>query len=364
MSRFTLPDQPLVSVLTTCRNSRVFIERCIESVLGQDYPNVEYIVQDGASDDGTLDILKRYSGRIDWVSEPDEGQADGLNRALQRCRGDIIAVLNSDDEYYPHALSWAVEQMRRHPDMAVIYGQTDNVDAQGKLITRSEGPDPYWYDRIFCCEDVIPAQAAFVRRECLQLAGYYVDATLQTCPDFEWWVRIGLDFKMKYVPGVVARYRWHPGSEGLRDDVIYKAVDTKTEIIERVCWDPTTPKWVRNLERRAKGGILYWSAFHFVPPIQHGKEHLAVAQRQKGTELYGYPSSYFKANEMLTGIRIFGFAKYLRAIWQHYQIFYVIGVSIRVFRENVRRVDREMTGGRVYKFLYLPLKGILKCFRS
>jgi glycosyltransferase involved in cell wall biosynthesis len=102
--------EPLVSVLTPCFNSQAYLAECIESVLAQNYPHVEMIIQDGGSTDGTLEILRKYEGRVDWISEKDGGQSDGLNRALQRCRGDIIGVLNSDDAYLPHAASWAVEQ--------------------------------------------------------------------------------------------------------------------------------------------------------------------------------------------------------------------------------------------------------------
>lgn len=99
-------DHPVVSIVTPCRNAAQFIEQCVTSVLKQDYPFVEHILQDGASDDGTVEILNRYArneGSLQVESEPDTRQSDGLNRALQRCRGDIIGVLNADDEYLPGA---------------------------------------------------------------------------------------------------------------------------------------------------------------------------------------------------------------------------------------------------------------------
>ena len=164
-------DEPLVSVVTPSFNSAKFIERCIKSVLSQDYPYMEHIVQDGGSTDGTVDILKRYEGRIKWYSEKDKGQSDGLNKTIQCCRGEIIGVLNSDDEYLPHAARWAVENMAHHSQMGVIYGQQENIDENGSIISVSKGPSPYNFKKLFCCDQIIPAQAAFIRRSSFEAVG-------------------------------------------------------------------------------------------------------------------------------------------------------------------------------------------------
>ena len=89
--------QPLVSIITPSLNQGRFIEAAIESVLSQDYPRIEYIVIDGGSSDGTLDILARYGERVAWVSEPDRGQSHAINKGFRRARGDVLAWLNSDD---------------------------------------------------------------------------------------------------------------------------------------------------------------------------------------------------------------------------------------------------------------------------
>ena len=200
-------DRPLVSVLTPCFNSGDYLEGCIQSVLAQDCPHVEHVIQDGGSTDGTLDILRRFSDRVHWVSEPDEGQSDALNKALQRCRGDIVAVLNADDELLPQALSWAVARMAEHPEAAMIYGDQLNIDAGGRVVSECISPRPYDFVKLFCVEDVPPAQAAFFRRKSFEAVGWYIDVSRKTCPDYEMWVRLGLKFPMRYAPGAVARYR-------------------------------------------------------------------------------------------------------------------------------------------------------------
>src|SRR5690606_33014626 len=99
-----LSSYPLVSVVTPSYNKGKFIKETIESVLSQDYPNIEYIVMDGGSTDETVDILKSYGDRIAWISEKDDGQADAVNKGIARARGEIIGWLNSDDTYLPGAV--------------------------------------------------------------------------------------------------------------------------------------------------------------------------------------------------------------------------------------------------------------------
>lgn len=113
---------PLVSVITPSFKSEEFIEQCIKSVLVQDYEKIEHIIQDGASGDGTFKILNRYIDKVDWLSIPDKGQADALDKAIKRSHGDILIVLNADDILLPEAVSWGVRQMAKYPGAAVIYG--------------------------------------------------------------------------------------------------------------------------------------------------------------------------------------------------------------------------------------------------
>ena len=250
----------LVSIVTPCRNAVDFIERCVESVLSLNYPRVEHIIQDAASTDGTVAVLQKYGRRVDWVSEPDMGQSDGLNRAIQRSHGDIIGVLNADDEYEPHAASWAVQQFTGHPEAAVVYGDKCNIDAAGQILSVSRGPHPYRFDKLFCVEDVPPAQAAFIRRSYFEEVGLYADTTRKTCPDYEMWVRIGLKFPMLYTPGVIARYREHPGSETQQCRMVDLAAESRLEVIERTVTDPSTPARIKALRPRATAGTYLWAA--------------------------------------------------------------------------------------------------------
>jgi hypothetical protein len=255
-----MKHEPLVSILTPCLNRARYVESCIQSVLAQNYSNVEHVIQDGGSTDGTVDIFKRYSDQVKWSSGPDQGQSDGLNKALQRSKGDLILVLNADDELLPYACSWGVEQMQRYPEVAVVYGDEYWMDEKGKILEKSLGPNPYNFKRVFCAEDTIPAQAAFVRRSALESVGCFIDTSRPTCPDFELWVRLGMVHQMKYVPAVISSYRKHSGAEGSQLEVIKQMVVSKREVIDSVTTLSATPPWVKQLKREAHSGVVTWGA--------------------------------------------------------------------------------------------------------
>ena len=125
---------PLVSIVTPCYNMARYVEETVQSVLDQDYPNIEYIIQDAGSTDGTVEILKKYEEKARVYSEPDNGTADAVNRGFQRSRGSVLAFLNADDYYFPGAVSRAVRTLVAHPEVAMVYGrQYDRQVPHGAL---------------------------------------------------------------------------------------------------------------------------------------------------------------------------------------------------------------------------------------
>lgn len=262
----TEDTRPLVSIVTPSFNSGKFIEECIQSVLNQDYLYVEHIIQDGGSGDNTLKILKKYSNgkykdRVKWVSSPDKGQSDGLDKAIRLASGEVILVLNADDVLLPYACSWGVFNLNLNPNVAVVYGDEYIIDETGKIIHEFTGPR-YDYEKLLCVEIVPAAQTAFIRRSYFEQVGLGADSTLETCPDYEMWVRIGARFPMKYSPGFVCKYRWHTGSEGQQPSMILKMVEAKKQVMDQVFNDKKTPKRIKKLRKRAYAGVEIWGAIN------------------------------------------------------------------------------------------------------
>jgi glycosyltransferase involved in cell wall biosynthesis len=201
-----------VSVVVPCLNRARFIVPTIDSILQQDYPNVECIVIDGGSTDGTIEILRSYESKIKWISEPDNGHADAINKGWKISRGEILAWLNADDCYVvPDAISKAVGYLRNHPEVDVVYGCVVTISLDGEVI--SDIREPRSWDLVFAvkyCDHIIPQPAAFVRRPILEKANW-LDPSFRYGKDHELWLRIGLVGTIKYFPALLAYERALPG---------------------------------------------------------------------------------------------------------------------------------------------------------
>ncbi len=208
----SLTTGPLVSIVTPCFNAERFIEDTIESVLSQDYRPVEYIVMDGGSTDGTVDILRRYGNRLTWVSRKDRGAADAINRGFAESRGQIFTYLNADDAYLPGAISSAVRALDDHPEASVVYGGGMWIDEQGDRI----GPYPVrdFDPALLARECFICQPASFLRRAAFENAGG-LDPDLQLTFDYELWMRLARMHSMYRMEENLALSRMHRSNKSL-----------------------------------------------------------------------------------------------------------------------------------------------------
>jgi glycosyltransferase involved in cell wall biosynthesis len=256
-----MSPRPLVSVVVPCRNRAHYLASTLDSILRQDYPAIECIVVDGASTDGTADVLHAYGERIRWLSEPDRGAFDAINRGWALARGEILAWLNADDAWEPGAAAAAVAALERHPGAAAVYGGAIGVDAGGQIAWRF--PARAWdLERaILECDHVIHQAAAFVRRGAVERAGGLYPAWTH---DHELWLRIALaGGEFVQLDATIARVRVSPGDLHHDPGVMIPA---RLAMTRRIFRSPALPPALTGQERRALSNV-YVSALDLLSPL-------------------------------------------------------------------------------------------------
>lgn len=208
----TVADKLLVTIITAVFNSEKYVEDTIQSVINQTYDNVEYIIIDGCSTDKTLDIIREYDDTIDcWVSEPDGSMYEAINKGIDLSRGNIIAVLNSDDKYVgPDVIEQAVRDLQQYPDIDGLYGDLIKLY-----------PTYTQYKRVFQVNykesllsqrgTFVPHATLFVRRDCIKKIGLY-DTRYRYASDYDFILKCLKCCKLKYINRPFTYFRLHDES--------------------------------------------------------------------------------------------------------------------------------------------------------
>ncbi|HAM37860.1 MAG TPA: glycosyltransferase [Elusimicrobia bacterium] len=269
-------QSPLVSIITPTFNQSKFLSETIESVLKQDYDNVEYMVINDGSTDNTEEILKKYGDRITWETQKNIGQTPTINKGWKKSKGSILAYINSDDTYYSeNVISIIVDYFQKNPDVYILYGNSVYIDENSDELGMYDSYE-FNYDKIFStCSNPIPQPSAFIRKEVLDKVGY-LDERIYYAMDLDLWLRAGMHFKIGYIPEKLSTYRLHKDAKSVSsmarsaNDVVY--------IYNKLFRDKDLPKHFIEQKKKIMGRAYLLSAEQYFMGKDWNKSYQAFIE--------------------------------------------------------------------------------------
>jgi len=244
-----ISPNPLISIVVPCHNHGSYVREAIESVLSQDYPRVELIVLDDGSSDDTRAVLAGYTGRFHCESHANIGQAETLNKGWAMSKGELLGYLSADDFLLPSAVSRSVAELIARPEIVLTYCDFNHVDSNSRVLRRVRTPEFSYRDLAvkMICQ---PGPGAFFRRDAFERAGFW-NGKLRQIPDYEYWLRLGLEGKFARIPEVLASYRVHAGSQSFAPVDSSRAEET-VNVVSAYFRDHRIPPEIVQAEREAR----------------------------------------------------------------------------------------------------------------
>jgi glycosyltransferase involved in cell wall biosynthesis len=253
---------PLVSIVTPTYNQADFLRDTLESVLDQDYEQIEYQVIDDGSTDTTPDILAEYSNRLNVERHENCGQTPTINKGWERAQGDILTWLNSDDTFLPGAVAKAVDYLEAHPAVGIVFGDTLFTRPDGEPIERSKGRKGFDYlNFVLCCENPIPQPSAFIRRSVIEDIGL-LDTSYYYFMDWDFWLRAGIRHKIAYLPELLSTYRLHKESKTVAQAA--RAAPELAYMYDKFFARSDLPEAIGSLKRQAMANMFFTSAGYYL----------------------------------------------------------------------------------------------------
>lgn len=210
-------NKPLVTIVTPSYNQAPYLEETIKSVLSQTYNKIEYIIIDGGSEDGSLDVIRKYADYLaHWVSEKDRGQTEAINKGFDLARGEILAWINSDDTLLPNAVEEAVQFLQANQEIGLVYGDANYIDEKSRVIGKFPASQTD-LKRLRRGYVHIPQQASFFRKTLWDQVGP-LDPEFFFAMDYDLWVRIASVSEIRYVPRTWANFRLHRDAKTINAD--------------------------------------------------------------------------------------------------------------------------------------------------
>jgi len=310
-------DMPLVSLITPSFNQSRFLEETIRSVLLQGYPNLEYIIIDGMSTDGSVEIIKKYEKRIThWVSEPDKGHADAVNKGWKTAKGEFVSWLNSDDFLYPHSLETAVDTLKKNPDVHVCYGNVARVNERSQSCDRDfKGRDFTLKDMLVFWKNPAPQPGFLMRRSVIDQIGF-LDESYSFAFDFEYWMRMAVhDMKGKYIPQRLAAFRRHIDAKTYKEQDV--RIKDRFGLYDQYFHDERISREFRKKYRQKSKNKLYLNAadiFYKRDEPEKLKKYALQALQESKWNLPAYVylcSALFGKKGISAAKKMYGFMKSL-----------------------------------------------------